>query len=330
MTDRALTMPPVTRTASGDLRRVGVELELMGMEIDDLSAEVATHTGGEVRAVSRYEHVVEETPDGPWRIELDFRWLRERGRTDSSGDSPLDLLEEAAEHVVRVGAETFVPLEVVSPPLGLDRLDTMVELIDRLRRAGAKGTGANWSYAFGLQLNPELPALDARTIAAYLKAFLCLSDWLVERCSVDWTRRLSHFAAPFPADYVLRVIDRDYWPALPELIDDFLADNPTRNRALDMLPLFAHLDEPRVRRTVADELIKSRPTLHYRLPNCEIDDPSWNLDTIWNDWVKVERLAADEQRLGDACARYAESLDGRSALPWLAEVKAWVLEALAP
>ena len=65
-------------------------------------------------------------------------------------------------------------------------------------------------------------------------------------------------------------------------IDDYLVENASRNRALDMLPVFAYLDEARIRAAVSDGLIKARPTLHYRLPNCEIEQPGWDLHPAWN------------------------------------------------
>ncbi|OBX33760.1 putative amidoligase enzyme [Halomonas elongata] len=38
------------------------------------------------------------------------------------------------------------------------------------------------------------------------------------------------------------MLDPDYQPDLRTLIDDYLEYNPTRNRELDLLPLFAYLD----------------------------------------------------------------------------------------
>lgn len=324
-----LALPPCTRRADGELRRVGVELELGGMDIEALSALVADEIGGEVRRETRYEHEVSGDPAGPWKIELDFEFLKKMGReAEAAGEGERDLLEEAAESVLRIGAHQVVPLEVVSPPLPLDRLGEMEALIDRLREAGALGTGAGLAYAFGLQLNPEMPDLEARTISGYLQAFLCLYDWLAKKSTVDSTRRLTRFAAPFPRDYVRKVVDPDYAPSLETLMDDYLEDNPTRNRPLDLLPLFLHLDEDRVRAVVEDPRVKPRPALHYRLPNCEIDRPGWGLHEPWNDWLQVERLAADEGRLAGLRRRYAEYLDraiGQLFEDWAKEVGPWLV-----
>ena len=158
-----------------------------------------------------------------------------------------------------------------------------------------------------------------------MKAFLCLSDWLVARADINLARRVTRYVDPFPPDYIRKVIAPDYRPDLSVLIDDYLADNPTRNRMLDMLPLFLFLDEERVRKVTDDPLVKARPTFQYRLPDCEIHKPEWGLYLAWNDWVEVERLAADRARLNGCCAAYRAFLD-RPLERWL---DAWtdVLEA---
>jgi len=64
-----------------------------------------------------------------------------------------------------------------------------------------------------------------------------------------------------------------------------------------MLPAFMHFDEQRVKEKVADVLVRPRPTFHYRLPNCDLDNPEWSVIDEWNLWVKVEELAEDPARL---------------------------------
>lgn len=199
-------------------------------------------------------------------------------------------------------AEALVPHEIVSPPLPLARLGEVETLIAQLRERGAKGTSDRALNAFGMQFNPELPSLEPRLITACLKAFLCLYDRLYVRADIDFTRRITSYVDPFPSSYVKKVIAADYWPDLTTLIDDYLIDNPTRNRALDMLPLFKFLDEDRVCARADESLIKARPTFHYRLPDCDIHKPHWGLHVAWNDWVEVERMAADEIRLQRCCA----------------------------
>ena len=92
-------------------------------------------------------------------------------------------------------------------------------------------------------------------------------------------------------------------PSLEELIDDYLEFNPTRNRSLDMLPLFQYLDKERIDAVIDDERVKPRPTFHYRLPNCDIDDPGWNLDNSLDTWLQVEQLAFDK-KLSEIATEY--------------------------
>ncbi len=310
-------------TVTGEPRHVGVEIELAGLGVEALSSLVAASVDGRVERLSRYEHRIIGDARGDWGVELDFAFLKRRGRRSGNDGVP----EDALEAMIRLGAEQLVPVEVVSPPLPIDELGGVDRLIESLRRAGARGTGDGLTYAFGLQLNPELPALDATTVTRYLQAFLCLHDWLKERARVDLTRRLTAYIDPFPRDYVRRVIDPGYTPGLATLADDYLAANPTRNRALDLLPLLAHIDGERVRAAVDDPRIKPRPALHYRLPNSEVGRPGWGIMAAWADWLAVERLAADPSRLAGVCTAYAEHLDQPlSGLvhPWSEQAGTWL------
>ncbi len=334
----SLPMPPRLHTRSGALRRIGVELEMQGLPIEAMSALVAAEVGGTVEAVSRYEHRVHGDAAGDWAVELDFTWLRARGRARARNDArrddqgPLGPLDEAAEELLAAGSQAVVPMEVVSPPLPMTRLHEVESLIARLREAGARGTHDGLAFAFGLHLNPELPDTEAVTIAAYLKAFVCLFDWLKAEARLDLLRRLMVYIDPYPADYVRKVIDPGYRPDLARLMDDYLRDNPTRNRALDLLPLFAHLDEARVRAAVDDPRIKPRPALHYRLPNCQIDEPGWGVRQAWCGWLEVERLAGEPRRLDDLCVRYLEYLDrplGRLMDDWAEQVRPWLQDPTA-
>ena len=71
-----------------------------------------------------------------------------------------------------------------------------------------------------------------------------------------------------------------------------------------MLPLFAQIDEERVQAQVGDDRINARPTFHYRLPDCRIDDEQWTLARSWNRWCVVERLANDPQALDELTADF--------------------------
>jgi hypothetical protein len=321
-------MPPIMHRADGGMRRVGIEIEFSGLALEEAADVLLSLLGGPSRRLGRYEIEIDGDPAGAWQVELDFELLKALGRREIAADLG-GAVQELAEDTLRAIAERIVPVEAVSPPLPMDRLSDVDRLIDRLRTAGARGTDDDPTYAFGMQLNPEIPDTDADTLRQYLQAYLCLEDWLRERARVDLTRRLTFFADPFPKDYARRVVDEAYSPSRGRLIDDYLSANPTRNRGLDLLPLFAHVDEQRVRSVVDDERIKPRPTLHYRLPNSEIDRPDWGLRDAWQDWLVLERLAAEPERLTACCRAYAEFLDRPlSGLTgdWAAQTNRWLAE----
>lgn len=317
--DTLLLTPPHRIRANGSPRRVGVELEMNGLTLDGLAEVTAEFLDTAVAQVSRYERRLYGDPAGDWVVELDFRLLKEMGRELRAPEDLADSLLQSAEDLLRWMAETVVPLEVVSPPLPLQRLSDVQGLINRLRQAGARGSSDHPVNAFGMQFNPEVPDTEAATLTSYLRAFLCLYDWLLARADIDITRRLTSYVAPFPLEYVRLVSSPDYTPDLPTLIDDYLLHNPTRNRALDMLPLFLHIDPLRVRAVVQDPLVKPRPAFHYRLPDCEIHRPEWGLHLAWNDWVEVERLAADPIRLAACCIEFHDFLHRPPLERWLGD-----------
>ncbi len=302
-------LPPISSTASGKMRRVGIELEFSGLTLKSIARLINEQFGGTVIANSVYENTITGTSLGDFKVELDFHYLKEKGRYKQDPKDFLDRLDEWSELILRMAAEQIVPFEIVSPPIPMDRLNELELLIPRLREAGAQGTDSSTLNAFGLHFNPELPSLDAETIVSYLKAFLCLYDWLVHRSKIDLTRTITGYISPFPADYIRQVIDLGYHPDQDRLIDDYLIANPTRNRALDMLPLFTYLDKTRTLSIIDDYRVRPRPTLHYRLPNCQIDKPGWNINADWRNWLMVERLACNTECLNIICEAYMKFLD---------------------
>lgn len=303
-----LPLPPAVRNQAGGERRVGVELEFTGLGIERIGGILRRSLGGEIHPHTPYEQSVRDTALGEFRIELDYAYLKRLGRRGDD-DAPGDL-ERLSEDMLAAVAKRVVPFEIVSPPVPLSRLGELEPLIAGLREAGAKGTAESPIYAFGLHLNPELPALNAATVLAYLRAYAVLFDWLRRESNVDLSRRIFPYIQPWPRDYVTLLLRPDYAPDVDALVADYLAHNPSRNRALDLLPLCAHLAPDRVAAAVDDDLVSARPTLHYRLPNCEIERPDWRLAAPWGHWLSVERLAADRERLDRACAAYREHLDG--------------------
>lgn len=319
---------PVTPTKEdGTQRRVGVEIELGGLGPAPIGACLQAVFGGRVRSKNRFALTVENTELGDFLVELDAQQLRELGDKIEHDDAAASKVESVSADWLTKAIEQFVPWEVVTGPLTLTQLARLPAAVAALRAAGALGTRHAFRFAFGVHFNPELPDLKAETILAYMRAFFCLYDWIAERENIDLVRRLTPYINHFDRDYICKILAADYQPDLATLCDDYLDANPTRNRSLDMLPLFAHLDPQRVQSRLDDPLIKARPTLHYRLPNCDIDNPRWNLDKPWDDWLAVEALAADADKLRDICSCYRDhlvSLTGIFEEGWASQSRRWL------
>lgn len=321
---------PWQNTGAGEARRVGVEMEMAGVTLDAMAEAVRQEFGGRVSSEGPFVTRVQDTSFGNFAVELDARVLKDREfqkhlqrlgiELDSSDSAALDRWLASA-------AGLLIPHEIVAPPLPLDVLPRIDRVRAALQRQGARGTESSLLYAFGLQLNIEAHSLEAAWLTSILQAFVLLYEALVKAGNIDFSRQLSPYIKPFPGSYVRHVLQPDYRPGITELIDDYLEHNPTRNRPLDMLPLFAEIDRERVMAApVERELIKPRPALHYRLPNCEIDDPDWTLARPFNGWAEVEHLAADRERLEatslDFLQRPAQAL-GQLADEWAKRIRDW-------
>jgi hypothetical protein len=319
-------LPERMTTADGEERRVGVEIELAGVEPSIISRLVEDLYGGRREQKTRFEIDVVDTRFGTFRLELDSSYLKELAAREAAKPGAPGQLGTITADLLARASELVVPWEIIAPPIAFADAQSLCELVSRLREEGALGTRHGVRFAFGVHLNPELPDLAASTIVNYLRAFFCLYDWIVARERIDLMRKLTPYIDHFGKAYIRKLIDWDYAPSQQQLIDDYLEHNPTRNRSLDLLPLFAFLDEQRVRKVVDDDRVNARPTFHYRLPNCDIDNPQWNLDHPWHLWLAVEKLSVDTARLEEFCAAYRQVLD--SLIPPLGE-NSWLRQSEA-
>lgn len=299
-------MPDILNTTDGQERRVGVEIELSGLGYEQLVDLTARLLGGTPALESRYVSKL-ETPLGCFTIELDSDPVKDLDLTDDSVPEVLRELGGHAMDVIDAAAERIVPLEIVSPPMRLSQLEEIETLVKELRKAGALGSREAIYFAFGLQLNPELPDLEPGTLIRYFQAFAATYDWLKARHQLDISRKFTPYIEPWSNQYTDLLMREGYAPDQHQMMKDYLKSNPTRNRALDLLPLFAYLNKPLLDQYVTDPRIKSRPTLHYRLPDCDIDNPEWNFSNVWNDWVVVEQVANNASDLAELRALFRES-----------------------
>lgn len=295
-----------TRTESGKARMVGFEIEYAGVPLRRTAEIVQDLYGGEIEEQSKAEWRVADTALGSFRLEIDASPVKklvsgiemEAVETPDAFDRFLRKTVDTAGDVVTAISERLAPLEIVAPPVLIDQ----IEELDRLRQAlffeNAKDTQASFHHAFGLHINPEAVSLKTGSILRHIQAFALLYPLLKELHGVDISRRITPFIEPYSEAYLDHILADGYAPDLTALIRDYHQFNPSRNKALDMLPLFAELDEDLVRSLYgAAEKINARPTYHYRLPNCELSRSNWSLMLEWQRWLLVEELAASEDRL---------------------------------
>lgn len=306
MTSSAWPMPAQQKREDGEPRRVGIEVELQGIPVAELAALAASTLDGEVQTVSMSEFAIDVPSQGRYRVEVDFELLKEVARAHHESGRE-EGLERLAVEMLQSASSLLVPCEVITPPLAMAAMPKPLDdLVDAIRRAGGQGTHQSPLYAFGVHLNIDPPELSPGCTLAFMRAFVCLFDWIVWRGDIDLSRRLTPYIQRFPRNYEDLLLAADYAPDWDRLIDDYLDMNPTRNRALDMLPLFGYVDEARVCAAVDDNRLRFRPGFHYRLANSCVDEPGWSIAQPWGRWVEIERLAADEERLAAWCAAYRE------------------------
>lgn len=335
--------PPIPRTDEGHLRRVGVEIEFAAIAPLRAAQLVQEQFGGRLEHLDPHRLKVLDSRWGNFTIELDSKYVHpdhklfeENALEDNDWHQLRRELHQRSRRLLGDAVAGIVPTEIVCPPIPWLALNELDALFDALRLEGARDTRDSLLYGFGLHLNPEVPSFAADSLLAHLRAYMILAAWLREEIDIDITRQILPHANPFTKEYALKVLDADYLksyskgsvPDLDTLIDDYLVANPSRNRELDLLPLFAYLRPDNPNPLLSDELVSPRPTFHYRLPNAQLSQPDWSAISEWNRWVEVERLAADTDLLAERSAAYIDYYHQRSSMPdWLARLKEWMKDS---
>ncbi|WP_084327797.1 amidoligase family protein [Salinarimonas rosea] len=285
--DLSLSAPELAKP-----RRVGVEIEFMGASARAAAIALAHDLGGSVEVEDPHAFRVCGTRFGPIAVEMDLRHVHPHRHPALA-----NRLTPRAAAWLGLLASPLAPRELITAPIPISRLPELDQVVASLRSAGARGRGAVLFDSLGLHFNVDPPRMDAATLTAFLKAYLLLSAELRRETAGGSLRRAFALPPEFPRAYARRVLAPGYWPDMPRLMSDYLSANPTRRRALDLLPIFAHLDEERVRAAVPDEKIGPRPVLHYRLSQAHLSDPEWTVRADWERWMAIERLAADADEL---------------------------------
>ncbi|MGZ5244372.1 MAG: amidoligase family protein [Bacteroidia bacterium] len=303
-------LPTVLRNEQGEIRTVGFELEFGGVNLDTTAQCIIDLYGGNRVIYNNFLQEVVDTELGKFSLKMDALMLTEKSYEPVLEKLGIDVKDKSVDEIMEYVASIIVPYEVGAPPVPM----TQVHRIDELRKAlydkHAEGTYASVFNAYATHINPELPALNAETILRYIRAFLILYPAIHHRAELAIRRRLSSYIDPFPDDYAKLVLSPAYEADFDKLLADYNIHNPNRNRPLDIYPAFAFINKGKTDALADIGNVKARPTLHYRLPNCEIDSAEWSLAVDWNEWVAIEEVAAlPEAELAKLCQEYLEMLD---------------------
>jgi len=327
-----LIPPPRSVNFDGAPRHVGIEIEFAAVTARRAAQQIANDLDGEIAEVDPHRFKITGTRLGDFKCELDSRLAHPEGYRLAAGDlddwSWIKGLRDLVSRSFGDVGSLIIPCEIVTPPLEIADVATIDTTLANLRKLGARGTRDSLFYAFGVHLNPDLATRESAWIVAVLKSEVLLSQWLRAIMAIDTSRNMSGFAEAFEDEYIARLLCPDYWPGQDRLIDDYLRDNPTRDRELDMLPVFTWLDEDRVRWKLPGEKIGARPAFHFRLPNAALDEPAWSLSREWNRWVLIEQLAEDRAWLDTMCLAYLQNEARVIQEDWVIRTSEWVVTLL--
>ena len=306
-------LPPVRLNPNGELRRVGFEIEFSGLTLEKIDHLLLELFDGELTKKEKYKHII-STSYGEFEAILDFQFLTKREIFNwflQNGFEDRDFYEflEDVESFIADVSSIVVPYEITTPPILIEELDIVETIKEKLKQNGAKGTGSSLFYAFGLHINPEVYSFETGEIVDILRAYFLLEELIEEILDPDLTRKLTPYIDPFDEGYKKLITDPNYKPTQSEFITTYITHNPTRNRSLDLLPLFTYLDEELVRSFLPKEKIGKRPTFHFRLPNSKVDEEGWYIYNSWNSWVLIERLAFNKEVLQELLKEYQRYLN---------------------
>ncbi len=316
-------LPPRLHNPDGQIRKAGFEIEFAGLRPIEAASVVVELFGGQTKVIDEYKTVVEDTRYGKFSIYLDSVYLRKDSEHYIFRDS--DLFKE----LVYTLSELVVPYEIVTPPIPFDKLEDVERLRQKLKARGALGTSASILYAFGMHINIETYSFAVPDLLAILQTFVLMQDYIIEKIDVDMTRKLTWFIEPFDKEYIDLITKPEYRPTKEQFIHDYILYNPTRNRALDMLPLLIFI-EPSIKEKLPPQKISPRPAFHYRLPNSRIDEEEWSVAFEFNQWSLVERIACDEERRRELLELYRDFQSSPFWFIkelWIEAVRKWLEES---
>lgn len=300
---------PEPSTASGEERRVGVEIEFSGLSEDEVATILQARFGGEISRDDPHSLQVDDSAVGTLKVELDTAIAK--NQSGGLRDKALDLLRGV------------VPVEIVTEPLTRDAVVQFNAVIDDLRNAGAVGSRDGLLFGFGVHLNVEVVDAEAAMTLRTVRSFALLEAWLRAEGQIDTMRRILPFVKAWPAELIDGLV-RHKPQSMADLIDLCDPHIQSRNHSLDLLPLFKWAVPQLFEASYPDDTAtKARPAFHFRLPDSRINEEDWSLHASWAMWHQVEEVAASDmlEALEDARMRFIIQGTTQSAAAWANETR---------
>lgn len=294
----------------GDDVAVGVEVEFVGLSARAAIEALRASLGGSIAEEDAHAFSLRDSAIGGVAIELDLRHVHPHRA------APGLLKPRNGRTAAWLGTlvQPIVPREAIFAPRPSGRLSEIDEAIDVLRAAGAKGDGKTLFDTLGLHFNIAACRLDVAAIRSTTLAFARLDSWMRADIARGDRRLAAQLAAPYPEAYREALEHGSAHQSQADFVDLYLTHNPTRRRALDLLPLLLHLDPERVRARLPFEKIAPRPVFHWRLPVAHVGRPHWGVMEDWGRWLAIEAEAARIEAAGTSAGAYAETTS-RSVIP---------------
>ncbi len=324
-------MPLKMKNEKNEIRKVGFELEFSNVEIEDILQILQQNFDFEVKKKNNFLYKL-DSKYGDFTLELDFELLTKQKLKNSLKDFfeevSVDIDKNSIDKVedfLGFLSKDIVPYEISTPPLPINDMGIINSIVEKLNQNKAFGTKERFYNAFGLHINIEAVSLKVESLFSYLKAYMILQDYINKDANIDLARKITPYIDNFKSDYIIYILDEKYKPNINELIEDYIQFNPTRNRSLDLLPMFAFIDKKRVRQKLPDEKIKPRPAFHYRLSNSMVGDSTWKIADEWNRWILVENLANNENSLKYLSKEYLINLNNFvNFQSWQSRIEEWI------
>ena len=292
----AISALPSPQNEDGETRLLGVEVEFGGLTEGRAAEILAGMTDRDVTQGDE-EYRVEDTPFGTCKLYMDTAY---RNQDDTAlGRAALDL------------ARNVVPVELVTSPFPPDRLGKLDEVLARYRAAGASGTHGGILLGFGVHLNVQIAAPTAAHLWSVTTAFAMAEPLLRDAYDLDMSRRALPFVDPYP-QRLLDVLAQGCPERLDTLVESYLGATHSRNHALDMLPIFAHLCPDLTRDALARGAgAPSRPgppiTTACPIAVSTSQAGAWPANgpcgAPWNGWLRIATRWRRSAPAGGRCAK---------------------------